>query len=374
MEKICNRCVMDTTAKDIVFDENGICNFCKDFEKKFSQINQTNFDINELVNKIKKDGKNKKYDCIVGVSGGVDSSYVLLKVKELGLRPLAVHLDNGWNSDLATKNISNLVEKLDVDLYTHVIDWEENKDLQKSFFKANVVDIELLMDNAMQATNYAQAKKYGVKYILSGSNTATEGIRMPEGWCGYKHDAKNIKKIQKKFGTKKIKTHPLISTIDWIKYTYINNIRWIPFLNYLEYDKEKALQKLESEIGYIRYPYKHYESVFTRFYQGYILPNKFNIDKRKVHLSSLIMSNQMSRDEALQLLKTSPYPDEQLLKSDKEFVMKKLDFTDSSFEEYIKTPGIAHSVYGSEENLQNLWISFVKLCKKILHKDKFKAN
>lgn len=368
MERICNRCVMDTTASNIVFDDNGICNFCKDYEKKASSINHEDYDLNELINRIKQDGKNKKYDCIVGVSGGVDSSYVLLKVKEFGLRPLAVHLDNGWNSDLSTQNIANLVEKLDVDLYTHVIDWEENKDLQKSFFKANVVDIELLMDNAMQAINYMQAKKHGIKYILSGCNTSTEGIDMPVEWNQYKHDAKNIRAIQKKFGHKKIKTHPLISTFGYIKYTYINKIKWIPFLDYIEYDKEKALKQLETKIGYIRYPYKHYESVFTRFYQGYILPSKFNIDKRKVHFSSLIMSNQMSREDALQLLKESPYPSDDLLKTDKEFVMKKLDFKEDEFEKYIKTPGINHSEYASEEKMLSYMSRCLNLYKRICRK------
>lgn len=368
MERICNRCVMDTTASNIVFDDNGICNFCKDFEKTFSTINHEKYDLNKLINRIKHDGKNKKYDCIVGVSGGVDSSYVLLKVKELGLRPLAVHLDNGWNSDLSTQNISNLVEKLDVDLYTYVIDWEEYKDLQKSFFKANVVDIELLMDNAMQATNYNQAKKYGIKYILSGCNTSTEGIEMPLEWNHNKHDGRNIKSIQKKFGIKKIKTQPIISTIGYLKYSYIDRIKWIPFLDYLEYNKESALTQLESKIGYIRYPYKHYESVFTRFYQGYILPYKFNIDKRKVHFSSLIMSNQMTREDALKLLKQSPYPSEELLKSDKDFVMKKLDFTEESFMSYIQIPPKKHTDYGSEELLLRFLSKILKIYKKILNK------
>lgn len=368
MVRICNRCVMDSTARNIVFDENGVCNFCKDYERKFHGNVTKKKDLDELITKIKEDGKNKKYDCIVGVSGGIDSSYVLLKVKELGLRPLAVHLDNGWNSDMATKNIQNLVKKLNVDLYTHVVNEEENLDLQKSFFKSNVVDIELLADNSIQALSYIQAKKYGIKYILSGSNTATEGIRMPIGWCSYKHDVKNIKNIQKKFGNKKIKTSIFISTFDWIKYIYVNKIRWIPFLDYLEYDKENALQNLEKDIGYIRYPYKHYESVFTRFYQGFILPNKFNIDKRKVHLSSLIMSNQMSRDDALKLLKESPYPNENLLVSDKEIVLKKLGFTEEEFDNYIKTPEVPHAFYGSEEWVQDLWILLVKIGKKILRR------
>jgi len=364
MSTICKRCVMDTTAKNIRFNEDGICNFCLQYEDLMANITPENYNLEELVRKIKKDGKNKKYDCIVGVSGGVDSSYVLYKVKELGLRPLAVHLDNGWNSDLATKNISNLVEKLDVDLFTYVIDWEENKDLQKSFFKANVVDIELLMDNAMVAVNYQQAKKYGVKYILAGNNTSTEGISLPQGWNHYKYDERNIRKIQKKYGTVKIKTHPLFSTIKWLRYEYIKKIKWIPFLDYVPYNKEAVLELLQEKIGYIKYPYKHYESVFTRFYQGYILPTKFGIDKRKVHLSSLIMSNQMTRDDALKFLEESPYPNQDLLKTDRDFVLKKLDFSEESFDAYLKAKPVEHSEYGSEELLYRIVLKLKRMLKK----------
>lgn len=358
METVCNRCVMDTTAKNIRFNEKGICNFCLDYEKSLLKLNAAKFNLDELVERIRKDGKGKEYDCIVGVSGGVDSSYVLLKAKELGLRPLAVHLDNGWNSDLATKNISNLVEKLNADLFTYVIDWEEYKDLQKSFFKANVVDIEMLMDNAMLSVNYSQAKKYGIKNILSGFNASTEGMNFPDGWNHLKFDAKNIRNIQKKFGTKKIKTFPIISTIDFIKYEKVSKIHWYPFLDFFNYNKEDALKELEEKVGYIRYPYKHYESVFTRFYQAYILPKKFNIDKRKLHLSTLIISNQMSRDEAMLLLKQSPYPNVELEKSDKDFVLKKLDFTEESFENYIKSPAVPHEAYGSEKKFFDFCFNF----------------
>jgi len=174
---------MDTTAEDIIFDEHGNCNFCEDFIKKLKNpIKKVNLNLEEFVQKIKEDGKGKNYDCIVGVSGGVDSSYTLVKVKELGLRPLAVHMDNGWNSELAVSNIKNLIEKLDVELYTHVIDWSEYRQLMQSFFDADVIDVELLYDNAMLAVNYKLANRYGVKYILSGSNIATEGMKIPNNW------------------------------------------------------------------------------------------------------------------------------------------------------------------------------------------------
>jgi N-acetyl sugar amidotransferase len=339
---------MDTTASDIYFDENGICNFCRDYDNSYQGLLKKD-ELNEFVKKIKKDGEKKIYDCIVGVSGGVDSSFALYTAVKLGLKPLAVHLDNGWNSELAVSNISNLVKKLKVDLYTHVIDWEENRDMQLSFINANVLDIEMLMDNAQAAINFKMARKYDLKYILSGSNTTTEGISAPKSWINYKFDVKNIKAIHKAYGNVSIKTHPLISTIDFLIYTQFHKIKWVMFLDYLDYNKQEAINILVKEIGYKPYPYKHYESVFTRFYQGYILPKKFNIDKRKMHLSTLIMSNQLTRNEAVEILKTSPYPDQNLLERDIDFVIKKFGMNKEQLEKYISNPGTSHKNFPSEE-------------------------
>jgi len=348
--RICNRCVMDTTATEIYFDENGFCNFCSDFLAKIQKHdNKLTFNIDGLLKKIKNDGKGKQYDCIIGVSGGVDSSYVLYLAVKLGLRPLAVHLDNGWNSELAVHNISTLVNSLGVDLHTHVIDWEENRDLQLSFFKSNVIDIEMLMDNAMLKLNYMMAKKYGLHYILSGSNSATEGMAMPSTWNHLKFDKKNIISIHKKFGKLKIRTHPLISIRQYILYEYLYKIKWVSFLDYFEYNKNDALDILIKEVGYKPYPYKHYESVFTRFYQAYILPKKFGIDKRKLHLSTLIISKQMSRENALDLLKKSPYPDNTLESADYEFILKKMGFSKNEFDKYISEKPVRHEIYGSEK-------------------------
>lgn len=350
--RICNRCVMDTTAIDIKFDEMGNCNYCNDFiskllENEVDDVRKQN-QRESLITQIKKDGQGKEYDCIFGVSGGIDSSYGLYLAVKLGLRPLAVHLDNGWNSELSSHNISNLVNCLGVDLYTHVIDWEENKDLQLSFFKANVVDIEMLMDNAMWAINYQQAIKYKTKYILSGCNLATEGMPIPERWKHYKYDARNIKKIHKKYGSIPIKTHPIISSLGYIWLRYIRQIKFIPFLDYFNYNKSEAIEILKRDVNYKPYPYKHYESVFTRFYQAYILPQKFGYDKRRVHLSTLIISKQMSREEALEVLKRSPYEDKQLERQDKIFVMKKLGFTEQTFNDYLNSKEVRHEFYGSE--------------------------
>jgi hypothetical protein len=353
---------MDSTASDIVLDENGICNFCTDFKNSYHDLIKIE-QLESFVSKIKAEGKNKTYDCIVGVSGGVDSSFTLYSVVKLGLRPLAVHLDNGWNSELSVSNISNLVKKLNIDLYTHVIDWEENRDLQLSFIKSNVLDIEMLMDNAQAALNFKMAKKYNLKYILSGSNTSTEGISAPKSWTNYKFDVKNIKAIHKKFGNMAIKTHPLISTIDYLIYTQLYKIRWVKFLDYLDYNKQDAIDILVKEIGYKPYPYKHYESVFTRFYQGFILPKKFNIDKRRMHLSTLIMSNQLSRAKAIEMLKSSPYPNEQLLEQDFDFVLKKFGMSKNQFDQYLNEPAIPHNRYSSEESLFDFFVKLKKTLK-----------
>jgi N-acetyl sugar amidotransferase len=368
--QMCTRCVMDTTASDIVFDENGFCNYCTTFlkrmEKAQAKITDLQLHRDELISTIKANGKGKEYDCIVGVSGGVDSSYVLYLAVKYGLRPLAVHLDNGWNSDLASQNIANMIDSLGVDLYTHTIEWEENRDLQLSFFKANVVDIELLTDNAMLALNYQQAAKYGIQYILFGTNMATEGMNMPPGWNHYKRDAYNIQQIHKRFGSVPIKTFPLFSTMDYWRYTFIHKIKEVSFLDYFPYNKFEALDMLKKEFGYKPYPYKHYESVFTRFYQGYILPRKFGYDKRRLHLSTLVISGQMTREEAMKLLEDSPYPDPRQEEQDRIFVMERLGLSEESFYRYMNAPEVPHRVYGSEKWLVGLLSSVAKTIRVII--------
>lgn len=365
--RVCSRCVMDTSASDIEFDENGVCNYCTELLIKLEKNKKTIADEishkDEFIESVKRQGKNKKYDCIIGVSGGVDSSYALLLAVKHGLRPLAVHLDNGWNSELAVHNISNLVNSLGVDLYTHVIDWEENRDMQRSLFKAHVVDIEMLMDNAMKALNFQQAAKYGLKYILAGTNNATEGMRFPPGWNHYKNDKRNIKDIHRKFGTKSIKTHLLGSTFSETYNRFVRGIQWISFLDYFPYNKQEALDILQKEVNYKPYPYKHYESVFTRFYQAYILPQKFGIDKRRLHLATLVTTGQMMREEALECFEHSPYPSEEQEKSDKEFVLKKLQFTEKEFEEYMAAPPIPHNHYKSEKEMMDRLVSFYRKLK-----------
>ena len=370
--QICNRCIMDTTAADINFNEDGICNYCEDFvnlKRVFNlQKEKKKNKLKELINEIKKNGKYKKYDCIVGVSGGVDSSYVLSLVKKEGLRPLAVHMDNGWNSELAQNNISNIVQKLDIDLYTHVIEWEEYKNIMNAFFTADVIDVELLYDNAMLAVNYQQAKKYNIKYILSGTNTSTEGIKVPSNWSWFKNDAKNIKFLTKKFSNQKIKTFPLFGTLEFIYYEIINRIKWVPFLDYYDFNKQEAIDDLVNEYNFKKYPYKHYESIFTRFYQAYILPKKFSVDKRKLHLSNLIVTKQMKREEALGLMQQPCYPDEKQEKDDIKYFLKKMDWSINNLEDYLERPEIRHDKYQSELNQWNFLKKVYLLFKNVIKK------
>jgi N-acetyl sugar amidotransferase len=357
--QVCNRCVMDTSAKDIRFDSNGICNYCQEFEQRLATMHLSNpqkrqVELEKVVEKVRRDGKGKPYDCIVGLSGGVDSAYTLLKVKELGLRPLAVHMDNGWDSELAANNIQKLIQGLGVDLYTHVIDWEEYRDLMQAFFEADVIDVELLYDNAMLAVNYNLSSKYGLSYILAGSNTVTEGMKMPTGWNWLKYDVRNILEIQKRFGQKtRLRTFP---TLSFIRYCLmrVGGTRWVPFLDYVEYDKKKALSLLSQRYGFKTYPYKHYESIFTRFYQGYILPKKFKVDKRRLHFSTLIISGQMNREDALKDLQNIPYPDQQSLQKDTDYFLKKMNWNSVKLNDYIERPEKHHSMYGSEAYLYQL--------------------
>ncbi len=353
--QICTRCVMDSSVHDISFDEQGVCNYCTEYLIRYSNKAESaegKLRFCEKFHKeVRRNGRGKRYDCVVGLSGGVDSSYALYLAVSNGLRPLAVHLDNGWDSELAQNNIANLVRALNVDLYTHVIDWTENRDMQRALFKAGVIDIEMIMDNAQAATNYAQAARLGLKDILSGTNTRTEGMPMPAEWVQYKFDVKNIRAIQRKFGTMPIRTHPLIGTWRWLYYERVRGIRWHMYLDFFEYNKANAVEILQRQFGYVAYRYKHSESVFTRFYQNYILPGKFGADKRRVHHSTQICTGQMTRDEAIKDLATNPYVDSGEAASDKKYVSKKLGFTEEEFDAYMKRPPVSHSVFPSEVNV-----------------------
>lgn len=332
----CTRCVMDTTDKDITFDSEGVCNHCHNYDLQINKLpNATNapFELEKIINTIREDGKGKEYDCIIGLSGGVDSTYVAYVVKnQLGLRPLAVHLDNGWNSELSVKNIENIVKKLDIDLFTYVLNWEEFKDLQLSFLKASTPDIEIPTDHAIFSILRKLAKKHKLKYVINGINIKTEGHH-PLSWSQGHSDWKYIKSVHKQFGSKKIKSYPHGNIFTIIEDRL--STKWVNILNYLDYDKTKAKELISRELDWQDYGGKHFESVYTRFYQGYLLPQKFGYDKRKMHLSSLICSGEITRNEALNELKNPPYPLNAQLE-DKEYIIKKFGIDVPEFERIMR--------------------------------------
>jgi N-acetyl sugar amidotransferase len=339
---------MDASVPGIVFDHNSVCNFCKEHEMKVSMtpfgLGRAEEKLIEIVNELIKN-KSGQYDSIVGLSGGVDSSYVAYQAVKLGLRPLAVHFDNGWNSELAVQNIENIVKKLNLDLITFVIDWPEFKDIQRSFFKANVIDIEMVTDHAIFAAMYGIANKHKIKYILSGTNSATESI-MPAAWQHFKFDLLNLKAIHKKFGSIPIRNYPTLSVWEMAWNHYVRGAKSISLLNYIPYRKDEAMRILKEELNWQYYGGKHYESVFTKFYQAYILPEKFGVDKRLIHLSDLIMNGEITRDDALIELDKPRYENTHF-ENDRDYVCKKLGFSKEEFISYMSTTPVSHFKYPS---------------------------
>ncbi|MFN8229372.1 MAG: N-acetyl sugar amidotransferase [Bacteroidia bacterium] len=345
--KTCSRCLMDTTVNGITFDEKGECTFCKihdDLEKKYPLNESTEHKLNALISKIKKEGKSKKYDCIVGISGGRDSSYTLYTVVKMGLKPLAVHFDNGWNSENAVRNIENLCKKLNVDLYTHVANWEEFKDLQKSFLKASVPDAEVPTDWVIFSVLFEQASKHNIKYIIHGHSFRTEGTT-PLTWTYM--DGKYVNSIHRTFGKVKIKSFPIMSLSKYLFYTFFKRIKQVRLLYYLPYDEKKILQMLTDDVGWINYGGKHHESMYTGFFQSYILTRKFNIDKRKLHYSALMRSGQISKEQAQEIIKKDPYTGglETL-----NYCLKKLEYSEQEFNEIMNLPIKSFMDYGSYYN------------------------
>lgn len=347
MYRICKRCIMDTSDPEIRFDADGICNHCtaalKRFRKQLLPTEERRQALRSLVKKIKVEGKEKEYDCIIGVSGGVDSTTTAYTVKKLGLRPLAVHFDNGWDSELAVDNIKKALEILCIDLYTHVVDWEEFRDLQMSFLKASVANCEIPTDHGIFALLFKVAHRENVRFILTGSNVATEAI-MPIAWGHYNQDLIHLKAVHRRFGSKPLRTMPMISISDYLYYVFIKKIRQIPFLNYINYNKGDAKKMLAKEICWRDYGSKHFESVWTRFFQGYYLPTKFGFDKRRAHLSTLICSGEITREEALAEMEKPPYAEE-LLREDMQFVIKKFGLTEAEFDAIMHLPPRRHTEY-----------------------------
>lgn len=338
--RVCTRCIMDTTDPDIEFDADGVCNHCRRYDElartRLLEGEAAKLRLDGLVARIKASGQNKPYDCIIGVSGGVDSTYVAYLVKQLGLRPLAVHLDNGWDSELAVKNVERTLKTLDVDLYTYVIDWEEFRDLQLSFLKASTPDGEVPTDHAILAVLYQAAAARGVRYVLSGTNVATEAV-LPLKW-GYGYfDWRYLRSVHRMFGGRKLRTYPHFGLFRLAYYVLWKRIRLVPILNYIHYDKQAAMKTIENKLGWVYYGGKHYESIYTRFFQAYILPSKFNIDKRRAHFSNLVWSGQWTREQALEAMTREDYG-QAMTEEDKVYVIKKLGIDEARFEHIMELP------------------------------------
>lgn len=347
--KICRRCIMDTSDPDISFDETGLCNHCTGYyervEAELPYPEAAPAELERVISRIKEKGRGREYDCVLGLSGGVDSTYVAWLAKQHGLRALAVHFDNGWNSELAVDNIKRIVEKLGFDFYTHVVDWEEFKDVQLSFLRASVPNCEIPTDHAINALLYDIANKHGVCYILGGGNVRTEGI-LPSSWGYTNQDLRHLKAVHKRHGRRKLRTLPTISLLKSAYLIALKRIRMVPILNLACYEKSRAMDVIHRELGWRKYGAKHYESIFTRFFQGYLLPKKFGFDKRRAHLSCLVCAREMSRDEALKVMERDPY-EGYSVEEDLQFVRKKFGLTSEEFERILLMPPVAHSEYAS---------------------------
>ncbi|MFV8434040.1 N-acetyl sugar amidotransferase [Vibrio owensii] len=356
---------MDTSDQNIKFDNKGVCDHCNTFYSeilpKWNPDGISQDALKNLSKKIKNDANGHEFDCLMGMSGGVDSSYLLyLAVEKMGLRPLVFHVDAGWNSQEAVNNIQRMVDGLGLDLYTEVINWEEMKDLQLSFFKSGVSHIDTPQDHAFFATMYKFAAKHGIKNILTGGNYSTECIRNPLQWMYYQSDARQLKDIHKKFGQRPLRTYP-ITNILWHKIylPYFKGIKLTRPLDYMKYDKEEATKLLEEKFGYQRYPQKHFESRFTRFYEGYWLPQKFGYDTRKVQLSSLILTGQMTREEALDELKMPAMTDDQV-RQEFEYIANKLGITQEELQSYFYAPNKTYNDYKSMQGIYDIGSKVLK--------------
>ena len=363
--RVCANCVMDTTDSMITFNEHGVCDHCHIFRRDIlpnwhaDEIGRQS--LQKIAEKIKKAGKGKDFDCIIGMSGGIDSSYLTYIAKEkLGLRPLVFHVDAGWNSQEAVNNIEKLVDGLKLDLYTEVIDWEEMRDLQLAYFKSGVPHIDTPQDHAFFAMMYKFAEKYNVKHILTGANLSTECIRNPIEWMYYQSDSIQLRDIHRKFGARPLVNFPLTSILRHKIYLpYVKGIKVVRPLNYIPYIKQDAIKLLVDKFGWQTYPQKHFESRFTRFYEGYWLFKKFGFDTRRVQFSSLIVTGQMTREAALEKLKEPPL-DEYTARQEFEYVATKLGISIEELQGYMDAPNKTYKDYKSQEQIYSIGASVMK--------------
>ena len=346
---LCKYCVLDSSIKSLTFKDE-VCNFCIEYlpllEKK-SKENISSKKVDETFNKISK--IKNKYNCLIGVSGGVNSSYVTHLAKSYNLKPLLIHFDNGWNSELAVSNIKKISSKCGFELQTYVVNWLEFKNIQRSFIKSGVIDIELVTDHAIFANLINTAKKNKIKYILSGTNIFTEHA-MPIEWIWRKSDIRNIKSIHKKYGSVKIKSYPTMNFFDWYIAKYLNfGPKLIEPLNMINYKKKIAIESLKKNYEWKEYEDKHFESFFTKFYQAYILKKKFKVDKRKSHLSCLIRNKEITREKAIKILSNNDYPGD--FERDKDYFCKKLDFSKEEFDQILDQEPKSHFDFENSEKI-----------------------
>jgi len=365
--QVCTRCVMDTTDPGISFDEAGECFHCKRFDSVIKPAWPSPKEglrkLNIMLSDIKAEGKGKPYDCIIGLSGGVDSSYLAVKLKEWGLRPLAVHVDAGWNSELAVKNIEEICRRLKIDLVTHVVDWEEMRDVQLAFLKSNLANQDIPQDHAYFAALYQYAIKSKIKFVMDGRNYATESI-LPQEWGYDAMDATHVKDIQKKFGELKKSNYPIVGFFNLhIRFPFLLGMKRLAPLNLIKYSKSSAIDELEKNYGWRYYGGKHFESRWTRFFQSYYLPHKFGYDKRKAHLSSLILTGELTKADAHAEL-CKPLYDNCTLAEHKSFIAKKLRISEDELDCFIKQPVSHYTDYKNSKSkldfLTKVYRNFVK--------------
>ncbi len=366
MYQICKNCVMDTSAPKIKFDNEGACDYCYNYHTNifpnwFPNENGQKL-LEPVIDKIKASANGQNNDCLIGVSGGADSSYLLYIAKEkFGLNPLAFHVDAGWNSQISVNNIERLVDGLGIDLYTEVINWKEMKDLQLSFFKAQVPHLDAPQDHVFFASLYNFAVKNGIKFILTGQNYSTECVREPLDWVYHASDLRQLRDIHSNFGTKSLDTYPTADIFKYkIYYRIVKGMEVVKPLNYVQYNKDQAMKLLEKKYDFIPYAHKHYESRFTRFFEGYWLPNKFGYDKRRSHFSSLILTKQMSREEAISELEMPAYNEDEMQK-DFKFVAKKLDLTETELKKLFDGKNRTYKDYKNNMFLINLGAKIMTL-------------
>ena len=368
---ICKRCVMDSSDKAIYFNADGICDHCLTFDREIMPVWNNGFGRDEelklIVDGIKKNGAGEDFDCILGMSGGIDSSYLLYLAKEkLGLRPLVFHVDAGWNSQIAVNNIERLVDGLNLDLFTEVINWRDMQSLQRSFFKAGVPHVDVPQDHAFFATMYKFASKHNIKNIITGGNYSTECVRNPKEWMYYQSDSIQLRDIHKKHGEPSLQNYPLTNIL-WHKLylPYFKGIKLHRLLDFMPYDKEEATKFLVDNYGYQRYPQKHFESRFTRFYESYWLPTKFGYDTRKVQFSSLILTDQMTREEALKELSKPAY-DPETVHHEFEYVASKLDWSIEQLKSCLHAPNKTYKDFANQETIYNFGAKVLKFLGKEL--------